>query len=56
LILSKLVWRSESQSELQMYDVRQIISTVDCLEWGYLRMWAEVLGVREGLTDAAQHE
>ncbi len=56
LILSKLVWRSESQSELQMYDVRQIISTVDCLEWGYLWMWAEALGVREGLTEAAQHE
>lgn len=54
LILSKLHWRSESQSELQMNDVRQIISTVDDLEWGYLWKWAEALGVREGLTEAAQ--
>ena len=45
LILSKLVWGKKSQSELQLLDVRQIISAVSELDWKYMRKWAVVLGV-----------
>ena len=45
LILSKLVWGKKSQSELQLLDVRQMISVVSELDWKYMRKWAVVLGV-----------
>ena len=40
LILSKLVWGKELQSELQLADVRQMISTVLELDWEYMKKWA----------------
>jgi len=45
LILSKLVWGKQSQSELQLRDVRQMISTVSELDWKYMKKWAIVLGI-----------
>lgn len=43
LILSKLVWARDAQSELQLRDVRQLLDgPVDAV---YLRQWAPVLGV-----------
>lgn len=45
LILSKLVWGKKSQSELQLLDIRQMISVVSELDWKYMRKWAVVLGV-----------
>jgi hypothetical protein len=45
LILSKLAWAKDSESELQMRDERnQLSSEVDT---GYLRQWAQKLGVSE---------
>ena len=52
LILSKLVWGKESQSDLQFGDVRQMISTVLELDWEYLKKWAIVLGVDQLLKKA----
>jgi hypothetical protein len=45
LLLSKLVWAKDSQSELQLRDVRNLIDSVDTLDWPYIRQWADVLTV-----------
>jgi hypothetical protein len=49
LILSKLVWRKVSRSELQLTDVRQLITSNPGLNWDYLRKWASELGVEDAL-------
>lgn len=45
LILSKLVWTKHSQSDLQLRDVRQMISAVSELDWKYMKKWATILGI-----------
>jgi len=49
LILSKLVWAKESQSELQTRDVGQLIRGVKDLDWQYLERWAGTLRVAKDL-------
>jgi hypothetical protein len=49
LILSKLVWAEDAQSELQRRDVSQLI-TAGC-DMDYIQKWAPVLGVSELLKD-----
>jgi hypothetical protein len=49
LILSKLVWAKESQSELQQRDIVQLIQGVKDLDWPYLERWAVTLGVADDL-------
>jgi hypothetical protein len=45
LILSKLCWARDSQSEIQQDDVRHLIKSVVGLDWPYLEKWAVTLGV-----------
>ena len=52
LILSKLVWAKESQSELQHRDVVELVKNVKGLDWSYLERWAIALDVLENLLDA----
>jgi hypothetical protein len=40
LILSKLLWAKDSRSELQLGDVRQLITAQPSLDWPYLDRWA----------------
>ncbi len=47
LILSKLAWARDSGSEMQLRDVRNLLSA-DC-DFEYLRHWAEDLSVGETL-------
>ena len=47
LILSKLHWAKESDSELQMRDARAIVEGVADLDWPYLETWAAALGVAD---------
>jgi hypothetical protein len=47
LILSKLFWAKDSESELQQRDVRQLIQLSPELDWNYLDKWAPELGVAE---------
>lgn len=56
LILSKLVWGKRSRSELQLRDVRQMISTVSQLDWKYMQQWATVLGIEDLLRKAKENE
>jgi hypothetical protein len=51
LILSKLLWAKESHSELQLRDVRHIISAQPRLDWPYLERWAESLTAIELLDE-----
>ena len=53
LVLSKLHWAKDSDSELQWRDVRSIIESVPELDWPYLEKWAASLGVH-GLLDQAR--
>ena len=56
LILSKLVWGKRSQSDLQLRDVCQMISTVSELDWKYMQNWADVLGVVDLLRKVKKNE
>jgi len=56
LILSKLIWRKQSRSELQLADVRQLIAMNAVLDWDYLNRWGKVLGVDAGLHEAKKDE
>jgi len=56
LILSKLVWGKRSQSDLQLRDVCQMISTVSELDWKYMQNWADVLGVVDLLRKVRKNE
>ncbi len=45
LILSKLEWAKDSRSEIQVTDVRNLLSSVKKLNRRYLARWATQLGV-----------
>ena len=47
LILSKLLWSQESNSETQRRDVAALTHT--SLDWAYLRQWAGSLGISSDL-------
>ena len=45
LILSKLEWAKDSRSEVQLNDVRNLLTDVKGLNRSYLARWAKVLGI-----------
>lgn len=45
LILSKLDWAKETESEVQLSDVRGLLKSVKRLDRGYLSRWAKRLGI-----------
>lgn len=45
LILSKLDWAKDSHSQMQLDDVRNLLRSVRDLDTGYLRRWADRLGL-----------
>lgn len=54
LILAKLAW-SEGTSELQLRDCRNLIAlNRERLDWAYLKLWAEQLGLVDAL-EAVRH-
>jgi hypothetical protein len=54
LLLSKLVWAKESQSEMQLNDVRNLIASVHQLDWSYLNHWATELTITNMLSKVRQ--
>lgn len=42
LILSKLLWRKETESELQLRDVESIMKFQKKLDWKYINKWAKI--------------
>ncbi len=53
LLLSKLVWHSDSRSEMQLRDIRNLVDCVADLDWGYIGKWAAELGVAGLAADLA---
>jgi hypothetical protein len=51
LLLSKLVWAEESRSEMQLQDVRNLITAVTTLDWAYIEHWAAELAVADLLRE-----
>jgi hypothetical protein len=52
VILSKLEWAKDTDSELQCRDVFGVIKLQwDKLDWDYLKYWAKELGVKKKLED-----
>jgi hypothetical protein len=51
LILSKLSWAKDSRSDLQLGDVRNLLSTKPDLD--YLQRWSSVLGVDQLLQECS---
>ncbi len=48
LILQKLLWRKESQSEQQMLDVKRLVAqNENALDKEYLKTWSERLGLQQ---------
>lgn len=54
LILSKLTWAKTSRSEMQLRDVRQLLTSVPTLDQTYLDRWAADLTVTELLREVAR--
>lgn len=52
LILSKLAWAKDSQSEMQIRDVVNLIKSADQADIDYLKRWAADLGVSSTLEEA----
>lgn len=52
LILSKLVWARDANSELQKRDVKTLLD--DSVDWTYLRQWAPQLGVGDLLAEVTK--
>jgi hypothetical protein len=51
LILSKLLWIKDSESELQRRDIRTILDSVSDLDWPYLEKWSSTLRVKSLLDE-----
>lgn len=47
LILSKLLWAKDTRSEIQLRDIRNLLTTADGLNLDYLQQWITKLGVGE---------
>lgn len=54
LILSKLQWARESRSELQLRDVRNLLTTVGNLDRGYIERWIARLNLDEIYREATR--
>jgi hypothetical protein len=51
LILSKLIWSLESDSEIQKRDALSIAKSVTNLDWTYLKKWAQTLDLEDLLDE-----
>jgi hypothetical protein len=51
LLLSKLQWSRNGESELQKRDARQLATSVSDMDWQYVRAWASELGLSDLLAE-----
>lgn len=45
LVLSKLFWAKDSESEFQIRDARNIVDSIKELDWQYMTKWAQNIGI-----------
>lgn len=50
-LLSKLHWATDSHSELQLTDARNVIACVPDLDWPYIERWAAALAIGDLLAE-----
>jgi hypothetical protein len=53
LVLAKLSWAAQGESEMQLRDVRNLLRSVGDLDGDYLSGWARTLGLTDLLAKAA---
>lgn len=56
LVISKLLWGKDSDSELQLRDIRNLLASVTWLDREYVLSWAVKLGAESYLQKAMSHE
>ena len=54
LVISKLSWAKDSRSEMQIRDVRNLMTSVDNLDFKYIEKWISQLGLEEIYKEAKQ--
>jgi hypothetical protein len=54
LILSKLRWSKDADSESQKNDARSILRSVQDLDWAYLEKWADYLEIKDLLGEVKE--
>lgn len=47
LVLAKLAWASQGESDLQLRDVRNLLASIQNMDQSYLSTWAAKLGLTE---------
>ncbi len=45
LIISKLFWAKESRSEMQINDVKNLMASVEQIDYNYIKRWVKELGI-----------
>ncbi len=56
LIISKLYWAKDSFSQLQIGDVRKLMTSVKDLDMNYINKWIQQMGLSEIFTKVGRHE
>ncbi len=56
LIIAKLIWGKDSESEMQLRDVNNLLCSTVNLDHDYLKLWAERMGVTNYLKRAIKNE
>jgi predicted nucleotidyltransferase len=56
LIISKLYWAKDSQSEMQIKDVKNLLSTMHQLDHDYIRKWVKKLNLAASYDKVYTHE
>ncbi len=52
LIISKLFWAKESHSEMQINDVKNLIASVENLNYNYIKKWVKKLDIENIFNEA----
>ncbi len=52
LIISKLFWAKESHSEMQINDVKNLMASVENLNYNYIKKWVKELGIENIFNEA----
>ena len=52
LIISKLFWAKESHSEMQINDVKNLIASVENLNYNYIKKWVKELDIENIFNEA----
>ncbi len=52
LVISKLFWAKESHSEMQIKDIKNLMASVENLDYNYIKKWVKELGIENIFNEA----